>query len=96
VEGKNVAITLCLNVSDLYQNEEERKRFAEKLSGLGFVKDEEMIRINGNLAGIPIIALKALAMPGDRDRCLEAGANDYISKPVSLRGLTEAIQAQLQ
>jgi CheY-like chemotaxis protein len=44
----------------------------------------------------PIIALTALAMPGDRERCLLAGANEYMSKPVKLNTLIEIIQDFLQ
>jgi CheY-like chemotaxis protein len=43
-------------------------------------------------ASTPIIALTALAMPGDRGRCLEAGATEYMSKPVSLKVLLKTIQ----
>jgi CheY-like chemotaxis protein len=45
------------------------------------------------VAKIPIIALTALVMPGDRERCIEAGANEYIGKPVSPQGLVKVIQA---
>ena len=55
-----------------------------------------LIRSDASLADIPIIALTALVTPGDRERCLEAGANGFLSKPVSLKGLFEAIEAQLQ
>lgn len=47
------------------------------------------------LAAIPIIALTALAMPGDRERCLRAGANEYLTKPVGLRVLTGVIETIL-
>ncbi len=43
-------------------------------------------------ATLPIIALTALAMPGDEARCLEAGATAYMSKPVSMRALGQMIQ----
>ena len=42
-----------------------------------------------------MIALTALAMEGDRDRCLDAGANDYLSKPVRLQELVAMIQQYL-
>jgi signal transduction histidine kinase/ActR/RegA family two-component response regulator len=43
----------------------------------------------------PIIALTALAMPNDRERCLEAGMDEYISKPVNLKALVKIIQGCL-
>jgi signal transduction histidine kinase/AmiR/NasT family two-component response regulator len=41
---------------------------------------------------VPIIGLTALAMPGDRQRCLDAGCDAYLSKPVSLRALLETME----
>jgi signal transduction histidine kinase len=62
------------------------------MSGLDAIRE---IRADTDIAPIPIIALTALAMPGDRKRCLSVGANDYLSKPVNLKKLVTAIEALL-
>jgi CheY-like chemotaxis protein len=46
-------------------------------------------------AGIPVIGLTAHAMATDRDRCLEAGCDDYDTKPVELTRLLEKIERLL-
>ncbi|MDA0673037.1 MAG: PAS domain S-box protein [Cyanobacteria bacterium] len=53
------------------------------------------LRNHPPLAQVPILALTALAMAGDRDACIAAGANEYMTKPVRLRPLTEMIQQLL-
>jgi PAS domain S-box-containing protein len=63
-----------------------------KMDGLEAIS---LIRQNPRFEKTPIIALTALAMKGDRERCLDVGANEYLAKPVSMKQLHLKMQELL-
>ena len=66
-----------------------------QMPGMDGIAAMQEIRQNPQFTDLPIIALTALAMAGDREKCIAAGANDYMSKPIKLKDLSVTIQTML-
>ncbi|WP_197278667.1 response regulator [Pseudanabaena sp. 'Roaring Creek'] len=107
----NILTTVCYLEAKEYRvcvakNGREAIAFAKKfcpdmilmdiqMPEMDVLKAIELIRLDPSLQNIPIIAMTALAMASDRQKCLEAGANDYVAKPVKFRQLVATIQKML-
>jgi PAS domain S-box-containing protein len=66
-----------------------------QMPGLDGMEVTRRLRAHAALAQTPVIALTALAMPGDCERCLAAGASGYLSKPMRLAHLAQTIETHL-
>jgi len=58
----------------------------------GYEATAAIRRLEGSAGHIPIIAMTAAAMEGDRERCMSAGMDDFITKPVRLEAVSTALQ----
>ncbi|WP_166482475.1 PAS domain S-box protein [Scytonema sp. UIC 10036] len=63
-----------------------------QMPGMDGLEAMRLLRADGKFLHTPIVALTALAMPGDRENCISAGANEYLTKPVKLKLLVETIK----
>jgi CheY-like chemotaxis protein len=65
------------------------------MPGMDGYETMQKIRTYPEYRDLPIVAVTAKAMKGDREKCLEAGASDYVSKPVDIDQLLAVLRVQL-
>jgi len=66
-----------------------------QMPGIDGLEATQILRREPEFKHTPIIALTALAMPNDRERCLTAGMDEYLTKPINLKMLVKVIQSFL-
>ncbi len=61
----------------------------------GYTCTAKIRSLGSPIKDIPIVAVTACVLPGDRDKCIDAGMNDFLGKPFTLEQLNSKIQEWL-
>jgi two-component system, cell cycle response regulator DivK len=67
-----------------------------QLPGMDGYEVAAKLRADSTLAELPIIAVTSYAMPGDRERCLDAGCTGYIEKPINPSTFADEVESFLE
>jgi two-component system sensor histidine kinase/response regulator len=97
LETASAAVTVAANGREALE-QVARRTFSLilmdlQMPELGGIDAARRLRASG--CAIPIVAMTASAMPGDQQRCLDAGMNDYLSKPIDLARMSEVLEKVL-
>ncbi|AZA57656.1 response regulator [Chryseobacterium shandongense] len=89
-----VSCTMAQEAIDILKNDNQftavlMDMMMPEMDGYEAIK---IIRSTPSISQIPVIAVTAQAMPEDRQKCLDAGAQDYVSKPIDVDHLMNAIE----
>ncbi|MEI9987217.1 MAG: response regulator [Aliidongia sp.] len=100
LERRGIKVLAATNGNEAIQLVESTPELAIVLMdimmpGMDGYQTTQVIRGNPAFRRLPIIALTAKAMKGDREKCLEAGASDYLAKPVNTEQLLSALRMWL-
>ncbi len=67
-----------------------------EMAGMDGLTATRLIKSEPALAHIPVVALTAYAMSGDKERCLAAGCTGYITKPINTKQLAQSVSEYLR
>jgi CheY-like chemotaxis protein len=101
LEGRGARIVIARNGREALERLEEHDDVALVLMDVMMpemdgLEATRQIRTQAKWADLPVIALTAKAMPDDRKACLEAGANDYVPKPIDVERLLSLCRIWIQ
>ncbi|MDR6461999.1 response regulator [Chryseobacterium sediminis] len=97
LKARGYAVESCTMAQEALEILKSNPKFSVVLMdmmmpGIDGYEAVRMIRDTPEIKHVPVIAVTAQAMPEDRQKCLEAGADDYVSKPIDVDLLITAIE----